>query len=394
MEVKLETAVDMDNIGPVIFEDKIIAAMRDMKAVDLLKCLQSAFAGRVNAPMQQKICAVLDCIDEKLAGPNSLGILSESILDYIINNPERGARGFRAINNMEPRFLRMDEVNHKLQIIGYPHIRTILQSSLKLEVKSETLDIKGLSSPTDVRAELQVAVRVSREKRGFNEGDSHLGTGKKGIEGFGGRSMAKEMDAGDEKPLAENSSRTFVTSSPVSQVLNIYPNRLASAKTALSSHWNYFRGVLGFSVPATKSNVAFNGNPCTSARFHERVAKLSINQLARDNLGMIQPSSTSLWSSPILLVRKPYGDNRLRFNDRKPNAVTKRDMYYDDILNNLHDAFWQIPLEPDSVEKCGFTVSGSGGHYEFTRFPFGLHNSLETQQRLLGQLFPKCFRPN
>lgn len=47
---------------------------------------QSAFAGRVNAPMQRNICVVLGCIAEKLAGPSSLGILSESTLDYLIAN--------------------------------------------------------------------------------------------------------------------------------------------------------------------------------------------------------------------------------------------------------------------------------------------------------------------
>ncbi|KAF2884714.1 hypothetical protein ILUMI_21440 [Ignelater luminosus] len=50
MEVEWETAVDMDNIGPVILKDKIIAAVKDMKdgkaagvdgiPMDLLKFLQ------------------------------------------------------------------------------------------------------------------------------------------------------------------------------------------------------------------------------------------------------------------------------------------------------------------------------------------------------------------
>ncbi|KAF2895332.1 hypothetical protein ILUMI_10841 [Ignelater luminosus] len=50
IEVELETAVNVDNIGPVILKDEIIAAMRDMKdgkaasvdgiSVYLLKCLQ------------------------------------------------------------------------------------------------------------------------------------------------------------------------------------------------------------------------------------------------------------------------------------------------------------------------------------------------------------------
>lgn len=47
---------------------------------------QSALVGRINAPKQRNICVVLGCIAEKLAGPSSLGILTDSTLDYLITN--------------------------------------------------------------------------------------------------------------------------------------------------------------------------------------------------------------------------------------------------------------------------------------------------------------------
>lgn len=47
---------------------------------------QRAISGRQNAPRERNICVVLGCIAEKLAGPNSLGILSEGTLHYLITN--------------------------------------------------------------------------------------------------------------------------------------------------------------------------------------------------------------------------------------------------------------------------------------------------------------------
>jgi len=40
-----------------------------------------------NFPMQQRnVCVVLGCIAEKMAGPNSIAILTKGTLDYLIAN--------------------------------------------------------------------------------------------------------------------------------------------------------------------------------------------------------------------------------------------------------------------------------------------------------------------
>lgn len=124
-------------------------------------------------------------------------------------------------------------------------------------------------------------------------------------------------------------------------------------------------------------------------------------------LGVVRESN-SPWNSPVLLVAKSNGDYRLCFDGRKLNSVTKRDAYplpyVSDILNKLRDAkyltsidlksaFWQIPLEESSREKCAFTVPGKG-LFEFTRMPFGLNNSAQTQQRLMDKIFPETLQPN
>lgn len=90
-------------------------------------------------------------------------------------------------------------------------------------------------------------------------------------------------------------------------------------------------------------------------------------------LGVIE-KSRSAWSSPMAVVRKANGSVRLCLDARKLNKVTVKDAYpipiIDGLLSRLEqtkfitcldlkDAFWQIPLDPESRDKTAFTVYGT-----------------------------------
>lgn len=121
------------------------------------------------------------------------------------------------------------------------------------------------------------------------------------------------------------------------------------------------------------------------------------DMLAKD----VVEASRSPWCSPVVLVKKPNGANRLCLDSRQLNKVTKRDTYplprVSYILDNLRNAkflstfdlksaFWQIELDESSKEKTAFAVPGRG-LFHFKVMPFGLVNASQSQQRLMDLLF-------
>ena len=120
--------------------------------------------------------------------------------------------------------------------------------------------------------------------------------------------------------------------------------------------------------------------------------------------------STSGWSSSIVMVKKPNGKYRFCIDFRQVNAITKRDAYpipnmtgiLDELRQahyittlDLSQAYFQVPLTPESKEITAFVVPGRG-LFHFKRMPYGLTNAPATFQRLLDrlvgtELYPQVF---
>ena len=114
--------------------------------------------------------------------------------------------------------------------------------------------------------------------------------------------------------------------------------------------------------------------------------------------GIIEPI-VSEWASPVVIVSKRDGTMRFCVDYRDVNHLTKPDQYpiprLDDSLDMLGNstmystmdacsAYWQIRMDPDSVEKTTFI--SHAGLYAFKFMPFGLRNAPATMGRAMQKI--------
>lgn len=134
-----------------------------------------------------------------------------------------------------------------------------------------------------------------------------------------------------------------------------------------------------------------------SPAIQERMSKELDRMIGLD----VVERSRSPWRSPVVLVKKANGKDRLCIDCRKVNSVTKFDSYplpyISSILDglgqtkylssiDLKDAFWQIPLSEVAREKTAFVVP-ERGLWQMKVVPFGMKNSAQAMQRLVDRLF-------
>ena len=115
-------------------------------------------------------------------------------------------------------------------------------------------------------------------------------------------------------------------------------------------------------------------------------------------MGVVRPS-TSPYASPIVMVKKKDGSNKVCVDFRKLNKITEVDPEQmttaEELFRRLSGkkyllkidltkGYWQIPVAPEDVQKTSFVTPD--GQYEFTRMPVGMVNSGATLVRVLRKI--------
>lgn len=126
--------------------------------------------------------------------------------------------------------------------------------------------------------------------------------------------------------------------------------------------------------------------------------KLKVREMTDDLLdkGIIRKSQSE-YASPIILVKKRDGSDRLCVDFRALNRITVKERYplplIDDQIDRLGNfeyftsldmatGFHQIPIKEDCIRYTGFVTPEE--HFEYVKMPFGLANSPIVYQRIIN----------
>lgn len=118
-------------------------------------------------------------------------------------------------------------------------------------------------------------------------------------------------------------------------------------------------------------------------------------------------NSNSDYASPMLVVKKKDGTNRLCIDFRKLNTKIIKDRYplpiIEEVLErfcsarvfttlDLRNGFFHVDIDEASVKYTAFVTPS--GHYEFLKAPFGLCNSPSVFQRYVNTVLRELIRDN
>lgn len=127
------------------------------------------------------------------------------------------------------------------------------------------------------------------------------------------------------------------------------------------------------------------------------IEKEKVDQIIQELLqNKIIRESNSSFASPVILVKKKDGSDRMCIDYRALNKILEKDRYplplIEDQIDKLGKAkffisidmkngFHQIPVSPESIKYTAFVTPG--GHYEFVKMPFGICNGPPVFQRAI-----------
>ncbi|GFO45342.1 reverse transcriptase [Plakobranchus ocellatus] len=123
------------------------------------------------------------------------------------------------------------------------------------------------------------------------------------------------------------------------------------------------------------------------------------DELTLDQRRQLEEEEFFPYASPVVVVKKKDGKNRVCIDYRRLNKLTifdpqpmtppadifqgmEKDQYFSKI--DLSEGYWQIPVRKEDIPKTAIVTMDC--HYEFLRMPFGMINSGATLTRAVKKL--------
>ncbi|CAF4626058.1 unnamed protein product, partial [Rotaria sp. Silwood2] len=209
-------------------------------------------------------------------------------------------------------------------------------------------------------------------------------------------------------PYHEHIVRLFTPVSTASQVSYSPDTKLYSSEqqifyNILQQHRDVFDLSKCTTAKTQLPHVISTGNhpPISVRPYYRTVEQRKELQQEVDKLllDLIVRPSTSPWSSPVILKKKPDGTFRFLIDFRRLNSITKKDAYPqpspEELIYrlsghtyftklDLKSGYFQIPISEEDKEKTAFVTPD--GHYEFNVLPQGLMNAPASFQRVMNNL--------